>query len=225
MYPALREYLLDQHNHYRGDVKMIGDMRRLTYDMNLECAAKKSIDRFSGNKNAQKYDITSEDAKKDAVTDYIACGGKAGETVGQNYYDDTNEPHKAVWAWVDERHGECSERDKYMANFFKFNPEAASLQGGMDHAMSFCRGYHQDDTFYNFTQVMWAKTSFVGCSYKPGFGLLCFYSEAGNTILKMPAVFGPFPKDGLFNPIGIVGIACSSCPKDYPSCENRLCVP
>jgi len=220
---AYRELILAQHNYYRGNVMSIANMLQLTYSTELECAAKKSIEFHQTRNSGTPYDPTNVETKAIAIEHFMECGGSSGQTIGQNYNSGELQ-NLAVYDWVDKRNGKCSERDRCISNFNLMQPGVASRFVGINYAVRNCGGLNLLPTFANFSQVMWATTSHLGCVFQPGFGTLCFYSEAGNT-LQAVGVPSFFPSAGpTVNPLGINGRACALCPAKYPKCVNRLCV-
>eukprot|EP00124_Ichthyophonus_hoferi_P002317 Ihof_evm10s152 gene=Ihof_evmTU10s152 len=205
MDPVVRDYILKMHNGLRGNINYIANMRKLEYDIKLECAAQKTLDRISA------YEGPSESA----VADYTTCGGSPSVTIGQNHFN--GRPFDATINWVDTPGPDgCTQRERYMANIFIGGSEAGDRDlDSTGFALANCMGFNRLSTFKDFSQVMWAETSYVGCAYKDAVGTLCFYSEAGNTVVN----------NTILNPIGIAGDFCTACPEGYPRCEKRLCVP
>jgi hypothetical protein len=66
----------------------------------------------------------------------------------------------------------------------------------------------------HFTQVMWAKTAWVGCGYTASCGTLCDYVVSGN--FNLPSTIAP---SAIW---GIGGSQASSCPSGYMS-SGGLC--
>jgi len=111
----------------------------------------------------------------------VKCGGSG--YVGENWYGGA--PDGATFAWVDYNWTKgCSEKAAYWKR-------------------SGCSG-----TTGHYTQVVWAKSVFVGCGWTKKGGIVCNYAPGGNFNGEAPFVQGN---------------TCSNCPGDYRFCVDGLC--
>ncbi|KNC79529.1 hypothetical protein SARC_08084, partial [Sphaeroforma arctica JP610] len=205
-----RKAIVDEHNKQRRSIATQATYH-LEYDMHLECAAQRHIERQQGGYAG---------GNSLRVQDYEACACETGITtstgdnitVGENWYSGAPVDHVtggATNAWVDYQWGTsdgyngCSERENYVVN--KLDERAIGLSPGISSLkINECQGGMDA----GFIQVMWANTQRVGCYYTQGFGTVCNYYPAGNVVNEEYAIFGD---------------SCAQCPATT-KCVEGLCV-
>ncbi|XP_071801088.1 peptidase inhibitor R3HDML-like [Asterias amurensis] len=116
------------------------------------------------------------------------------------------------WSWIGENMAFSTEKD--LGNMVQMWQEEQQI---FDYNSNQCNPHPSDPLLRacgHYTQMVWAKTHFVGCGVKlgcPGYlpnRLVCNYAIGGNMIGEKPYTSGK---------------KCSACPDGFTSCKDNLC--
>ena len=169
---AYRQTILEQHNKLRSTLVQASNMIKMTYDDKLETVAQNYLDKLKDGEN-KAFEHNSV-----ATDDYNKLGENA-KWVGENWYsgkptDAAEKWTNFVWpvAWGGTG---CSEEQNYYATYGGKIPEYAGRKYGAT-APAKCKG----GVTGHYTQVMWAKSTLIGCGWTKSHGTLCNYAPGGN---------------------------------------------
>lgn len=199
--PAQRKQIVHEHNNIRRSVPNAANMMEISYDMELERVAQTFVDeqaRKFGGWKGHNYDMGWQ---------YVAAGGTSKGGVGENM--SSGRPSSVPGGWVNWGHSYggrngCSEEQAfwlYKANYWT----GVTPSDGKKIPQEKCRaGKLTQDGHY--TQVVFARTSKIGCGYNPLIGTVCNYVQGRGGALWKP------------------GKKCSKCDAGYSTCNKGLCV-
>eukprot|EP00122_Pirum_gemmata_P018334 Pgem_evm2s17169 len=189
-----RRILLDNHNRLRKELK-VGSMRELVYDKNLECMARKHVEKELKRKELIegkfKYSFQHRGgaAYKLFPGEYDQADCSITGSVGENMagWGDKSKAKENVVMWVDS-YGCGGERLMYA---IQFGDDSVMKAIGKDLNAEKLRCNKTETKgsvnwwqFAHFTQVMNPKTHRVGCFVGKGVGTICNY-QAPNIYVPM----------------------------------------